>query len=843
MRSSHRPTWSRPRLEVLEDRCVPSASTLDPSFNGTGFNITFLGPNFVGELNALAVQQDGKTLAVGRAANNGVGEVAVVRYTTDGVLDTTFNGTGEELIPLGNEAGANCVAVQNDGKIVIGGSVNIGGNTDFLVVRLNSDGSHDTSFNGSGLLTLAPGSNAAVRKIATDTVGTSTEIVLAGDAGTIAGNTKHQTVLMRLLSDGSTDTTFGTAGTVIENNTGGNRIVEGLHVFNDGRILVGSTSVVIISLPSGPDISIFQAFDQVTASGTPDATFGSGTGSVARSLHALSAFGTPMNAMDVSADGKIVTVGDDEGGGGLLARLTSTGALDTTFHGTGTVNLTPTPFAVGEDELDVKVDASGKILVIGLKNNAGKHNFAVARYNSNGAIDTTFGTGGLGTYSFASVDTNHAEGVLDAHNRLVLGGDTAETFAQFVVARLGDPLPKAITLTGTSGDDKLIITATDANHLAVTLNGATTTFSTLTGPIVFFFDGLDGKDTVSVNDKFNPTLSILAPGTLNLDVTGKYHVNTVHTEHITVYGKVNDTAYLYDSPGDDTFVSTGTYATMTGPGFSNLVVGQSKIYGVANRGGKDVAYLQDSGLSAGSNDRFFAGPTYAIYQFPNGFVRSAFTFGQTTGVSTNGTDRAVLTDSPSTDMLFAYPSKTYFQGTGMNIIVANFKQVDAYATTSSDQAVFVDSAGNDSFISEPTHAYLIGPGFFNVGHGFGVNDAIATHGGNDTALLLDNTGNALFVGTFSYSYLKGANYFDLVQGFPVVYASAQNHGDTAFLYDSPGNDALFGAGNLATLNMSGLTYNLFGFDTVVAFRSTGLDTENIDNINFIFSRVGGWIPV
>jgi uncharacterized delta-60 repeat protein len=842
MGASHRPTRTRPRLEVLEDRCVPSASTLDPSFNGTGFNITSLGPNLVGELNALAVQQDGKILAVGRAANAGVGEVAVVRYSANGVLDTTFNGTGERLVALAGEAGATCVALQSDGKIVIGGSAIIGANTEFLVMRLNSDGSLDTGFNGTGMVTLAPGGNATVRKIATETVGTGTEIILAGDAQTIGGTTNKQTVLMRLLSNGSTDTGFGMGGTVIENLTTGNRVVEGLKVFNDGTILVGSTSVLIIPMPS-PDISIFQVFDKVKSDGTPDTTFGGGTGSISHSLHTLSAFGTPINGMDVGADGKIVTVGDDESGSGLLARYTSAGALDTTFHGTGTVVLTPTPFAVGEDQLDVKVDASGKILVIGLKSNAGQHNFAVARYNSSGTIDTTFGTGGLGTYPIASVDTNHAEGVLDAHNRLILGGDTAETFAQFVVARLGDPLPTAVNLVGTSGNDTLVVTATDANHLTVTLNGATTTYSTLTGPIAFSFDDLAGTDTVIVNDPFNRTLSILALGTLNLDVAGKYHLNTVHTQHISVYGKVNDTAYLYDSPGGDTFVSSGTYATMTGPDFNNLVVGQGAIYGVAGMGGHDVAYLYDAGLAAGSNDHYYAGPTYAVDQFANGSVRGAYNFAQTIGVSTNGTDNAILTDSGSGDTLYAYPGVTYFLGAGLNISVSNFKQVDAYAATPSDVAVLFDSAGDDRFVSTPTLAYLLGPGFFNIAHGFSINQAIATQGGNDTALLVDDIGNATFVGTASYAYLRGANFFDQVQGFRVVNTMAQGHGDIAFLYDSPGNDALFGSGNLAVLKTPGLTYNVLGFDSVVAYRSTGFDIEHIGAINFLFSGVGGWIPV
>ena len=846
MRTRHQTTGFRPRLEVLEDRCVPSASTLDPSFNGTGFAITSLGSQTVNSLTALTVQPDGKIVAVGRSANNGVGSIAVVRYTANGVLDTTFNGTGERLISLGtnHEDGATSVTVENDGKILIGGSdLPPGGSQQFVVLRLNSDGTSDNTFDGNGALTLAPGTDARDLQIATETIGTNTDIVLAGDAQTINSTTNHQAVLMRLLPDGSPDTTFGTAGTVIK-DTGGNQVVAGLEVFNDGTILIGSTSSSF-NVPL-QKFFVAQVFEKVNSDGSPETAFGNSGGISVQVNPTPATSGVPMDGMDVAPTGKIVTVGDDDAGNGVLAQFTSTGQLDTTFGLNGTVALMPTPFAIGDDQMDVKVDANGKILVIGLKSipSPGFANFAVARYTTNGVLDTTFGTGGLATFNFASVDRVTA--ALDAHNRLLLGGETSETFAQFVVARIGDPLPpppQVVNLVGTTNSDTLTVSATTATQIAVKLNGVTTTYSTLAGPIELSFDGLGGGDNVIVADNFNPTVSVLSPDTLNLDVAGKYHVNTVHTEHIWVYGKINDITYLYDSPGDDTFVSTGTYATMTGPGFTNIVVGQSAIYGVANSGGNDVVYLYDSGLSPGSNDHYYAGPTYAVYQFANNFVRGAYGFERSIGVSTNGNDSAVFTDSSSADTLYAYPTASYFQGGAMNMSAFNFKQVDAYSTSASDTAVLLDSPGNDSFFAQGTEAHMVGPGFFNLTHGFVKNLAFATQGGNDSALLEDSAGNAQFVGTDTYAHLASAGSFNQVQGFATVNAIALAHGDTAFLYDSPGNDALFGSGDRAALTMPGLTYNLFKFDVVVAMRSKGADTEHIDAINFIFSRLGGWVPV
>ena len=96
----------------------------------------------------MALQADGKIVAVGSGAADGVADFAVVRYNTNGSLDTSFGGSGVVVTP--GIGGAYSVAIQADGKIVVAGiGVGVG---DSVVVRYNPNGSLDTTFNGTGIV-------------------------------------------------------------------------------------------------------------------------------------------------------------------------------------------------------------------------------------------------------------------------------------------------------------------------------------------------------------------------------------------------------------------------------------------------------------------------------------------------------------------------------------------------------------------------------------------------------------------------------------------------------------------------------------------------------------------
>ncbi len=136
-----------------DSRAAPG--DLDPTFGNGGIVITPTG-NMI-DLDyprAMAIQSDGKIIVVGEGSRGTFNwDFAVVRYNTNGSLDTSFGGSGIVITQLTvNYDGASSVAIQADGKIVVAGSQYncFCIDSSFAVVRYNPNGTLDTSFNGTG---------------------------------------------------------------------------------------------------------------------------------------------------------------------------------------------------------------------------------------------------------------------------------------------------------------------------------------------------------------------------------------------------------------------------------------------------------------------------------------------------------------------------------------------------------------------------------------------------------------------------------------------------------------------------------------------------------------------
>jgi uncharacterized delta-60 repeat protein len=199
-------------------RYNPNGS-LDTSFNGTGIVITSVGSSR-DYAQSVAIQADGKIVVAG---GSGFNDFAIVRYNRDGSLDTTFNGTGRVITPVGG--GASSVAIQADGKIVAAGGD--------ALVRYHTDGTLDTSFNGTGKVITPIASNSAA-------IQTDGKIVVAGGAS--SNNIDGDFAVVRLNPNGSLDTTFNGTGKVITQATAGNDILTGAAIQADGKIVVAGVS-------------------------------------------------------------------------------------------------------------------------------------------------------------------------------------------------------------------------------------------------------------------------------------------------------------------------------------------------------------------------------------------------------------------------------------------------------------------------------------------------------------------------------------------------------------------------------------------------------------------------
>jgi uncharacterized delta-60 repeat protein len=318
-------------------RLLPDGS-LDPSFGTAGLVETTLGvlnPGYV----ALALQGDGKIVAVGTTTYTGgkQDDFAVVRYLGNGALDPAF-GDGGAVVTDFSSTNDNPASVRllADGRILVGGQSEPTGanpNTDFALVRLNANGSLDTTFGTGG-------------KVKVDVHGTQDrggyvaplsggKAIIGGRSGTTAGNTAFEMSAVGLNADGTLDPTFADGGKLVTTFGGtGSQRVFSIAVDANGRILLAG-----VYSASGPDdFGVLR----LAPSGAFDTTFGDG-GLVATDFGGQSDEST---ALLPQSDGKVLVAGFSVPGGGgssiAAARYLASGQLDPTF-GTGGRTTTSPP--------------------------------------------------------------------------------------------------------------------------------------------------------------------------------------------------------------------------------------------------------------------------------------------------------------------------------------------------------------------------------------------------------------------------------------------------------------------------------------------------------------------
>lgn len=173
----------------------------DATFGSGGNVITSFG-SYADLGQAVTVQSDGRIIVAGSAGNGSDTDFALVRYTASGELDTSFNESGKLTTSIGNgDDAVNGVVVQSDGKIVVAGYAHNGTNYDIAVVRYLSSGSLDTSFNGTGKITTAIGTNHDfANSVALQSDG---KIIVAGHSW---NGSNYDAVVVRYASTGALDT-------------------------------------------------------------------------------------------------------------------------------------------------------------------------------------------------------------------------------------------------------------------------------------------------------------------------------------------------------------------------------------------------------------------------------------------------------------------------------------------------------------------------------------------------------------------------------------------------------------------------------------------------------------
>jgi uncharacterized delta-60 repeat protein len=326
-----------------------------------------------------------------------------------GALDTSFGSGGKKTVNFGGTDAARVVLVQSNGRIVLAGG---GGGGSFCVVRLRTNGTLDTTFGSGGKKTIDfGGDNDSAYGGALQSDG---KIVLAGDSN-------FRVALVRLKTNGVLDASFEGDGKKLF-SWGPIGRAQAVVMAPNGKILVGG-----FSGPEGGNIQVAR----LNANGLLDKTFG------VDGKAAVDFGGDDFGlAMARQANGRILVAGRSTAAGAVVARLRATGALDPDFDGDGRVTL---PGSVTANAVLVQPDR--KIVVAG--NTAGLEKTTVTRLMPNGALDTTFGTGGTTTIDFGSLADIAGGAALQADGKIVVVG-YSQDLEDVTVARLnpnGSPDP------------------------------------------------------------------------------------------------------------------------------------------------------------------------------------------------------------------------------------------------------------------------------------------------------------------------------------------------------------------------------------------------------------------
>ncbi len=423
---------------VLSSSAMAAPGTLDTTLAGTGKLRVGLGYG-LDDARAMVRQSDGKLIVVGSSANPSGSDFSLVRYTTAGALDTTFGSGGKVLTSIdpGDES-ATSVAVLSDGKILVAGrysvnlalvkynangtidttfgggdgiatpGVNTGGSdpamavqsdgkivivVDHTVARLLTDGTLDPSFSGDGI-TFRPGKGQPnlggcdglphFRSVGIQSDG---KIVIAGEVVQAGVDCYfYDVALIRYLSNGTRDSSFGTNGVATRPHTTDKR--EAAYSFAFIATTTDSDHIVV----AGESDSRFTLWSFNREDGSVDTTFGVGGARITTFPGSSSARARSVKFQtSFSLATKIIAAGDT-GTAFVVVRYTLDGAVDTTFNGGAGYVLTPLTDLTTDTLRSMVIQPSdNKIVVAGTD----ASDFAVVRYTASGSLDTTFDGDGI----------------------------------------------------------------------------------------------------------------------------------------------------------------------------------------------------------------------------------------------------------------------------------------------------------------------------------------------------------------------------------------------------------------------------------------------------------------
>lgn len=394
---------------------------LDPAFGNAGFAIT---PNTF-EFRRFAFDPNGNIVSMGISKGTGSLDYRLTLTKTDanGIPDTAFGTNGVVLTAIEDAEYPWGMEIQADGKILVSGGVRIdAGSSTYsgFVIRYNTDGSVDTTFAANGVYRDATLNNFEF-------------MVLLSDGSIIAGANENMTdkgILFKLDSNGFLDTSFGVNGKLTIDAVWLTNMI----LLSDGKILC-----IGVDLLDANHTKV--GYCKIDGLGNFDTSFGQ-NGMMAINIDTTIDINNmqevserPHSAKEL-LDGSIVLSGylsDKFYLGDFMAKIDSTGFLDTTFGISGIVKHFY-EFAVG-----LEVQSDGKIIIGHSKSLGQSVGYSLTRFNSDGSLDTTFNNGS----GFVDIDVTSGTDYLNqikmqATDTLIMGGSSSGGIVKgnFTLARI-----------------------------------------------------------------------------------------------------------------------------------------------------------------------------------------------------------------------------------------------------------------------------------------------------------------------------------------------------------------------------------------------------------------------
>jgi uncharacterized delta-60 repeat protein len=385
--------------------CVPASlapGSLDTCFGFSGKVTTTLNGTTISYATDVALQIDGKiVVAVEVFTSKGQGqEFYVLRYTSEGLLDSTFGSGGVARISFTKSSGpeqASALAIQPDGKIIVVGYAPVKSYSAFAVARLNSNGSLDTLFGSGGKVLFGFQTNKP--EGATDIT------IQANGYIVVAGRSNAEFALARFTPNGAFDPGFNGTGKVrVSTANSTDTLVGGAYALTIQKIAVnGVIQEKLVAVGIRPRLAIVDrdmAVLRFNPNGSLDSSFGNG----GKVFTNFTGYSDQAKAVAIDANNNIVVAGHTLTSSAIggqrfaLVRYTESGQLDASFGSGGTVTAGTPGYSNALYGHGLAIQPDGKLVASGYVETSDFNyaDFAVVRFNPNGAPDTSFGSDGSG---------------------------------------------------------------------------------------------------------------------------------------------------------------------------------------------------------------------------------------------------------------------------------------------------------------------------------------------------------------------------------------------------------------------------------------------------------------